>query len=205
MAASSPTAPSELVLKITLRHIRPPIWRRVRVASNMSLASLHHVIQVAMGWDDAHLHEFEVGDRRYGEPSDDDWPGAEPTYSESNIQLGKLVEQGQRGFRYVYDFGDGWEHDLVVERVLPIDPDQGYPVLVTGRRACPPEDCGGAFGYGRLLEALADPTNEEHRELTEWVGGAFEAAKLDLEAIKRAMAGMARRPRSSGPTPSRPG
>ncbi len=173
---------NELILKITLRDIRPPIWRRVRVSDHSSLRDLHQVIQVAMGWQAAHLHEFQVGDRLYGEPSGDDgWPGAARTQNETKVKLASLVDQGVKRFRYVYDFGDGWEHDVLIEKVQPLDPDQQYPALITGKRACPPEDCGGPYGYPQLLEVLADPSDEEHSEMTEWVGGDFDPEHLDLE------------------------
>jgi len=195
--------PVEIVLKITLRGIRPPVWRRVRVASDMTLRMLHQVIQEAMGWEDAHLHEFEVGKRRYGEPSDDLWPGMERTFSENGVRLGTLVDQGVTRFRYVYDFGDDWEHAVVIEKVGPLDPEQQYPSLITGKRACPPEDCGGVYGYYRLLEVLANPSDEEHAELTEWVGGEFDPERLDTERISRALAGIARRRRPPGRRPRR--
>jgi len=196
-------APAEIILKITLRGIRPPVWRRVRVASDMTLRMLHQVIQEAMGWEAAHLHEFEVGKRRYGEPSDDLWPGMERTFSENGVRLGTLVDQGVTRFRYVYDFGDGWEHEVIIEKVGPIDPEQQYPSLITGKRACPPEDCGGVPGYFRLLEVLADPSDEEHAELTEWVGGEFDPERLDTQRISRGLAGMARRRRPPGRRPRR--
>ena len=188
--------PAEIILKITLRGIRPPIWRRVRVASDMTLRTLHQVIQGAMGWEDAHLHEFEVGKRRYGQPSDDDWPGMERTFSEKGVKLATLVGQGVARLRYVYDMGDSWVHELVIEKVGPLDPAQQYPSLIAGKRACPPEDCGGAYGYLRLLEVLADPSDEEHAEMTEWVGDEFDPERLDAEGIGRALAGVARRHRS---------
>jgi hypothetical protein len=190
--------PAELILKITLRGIRPPVWRRVRVASDMTLRTLHQVIQEAMGWQDAHLHEFEVGKRRYGEPSDDGWPGMERTHSESKVKLGSLVDQGIRRFQYLYDFGDGWEHAVAIEKIGPLDPQQQYPSLITGKRACPPEDCGGVPGYYRLLEVLADPTDEEHAELSEWVGDDFDPDRFDAEALNAALAALARRRRPSG-------
>jgi hypothetical protein len=189
--------PAEIVLKITLRGIRPPIWRRVRVSSDATLRVLHLVIQEAMGWYDAHLHEFEVGSRRYGEPSDNEWPGMERTFSEKNVRLGTLVEQGVKRLRYLYDFGDGWEHEVAIEKVLPLDPDQQYPSLIGGKRACPPEDCGGVPGYYRLLEVLADPSDEEYAELTEWVGGGFDPEHFDAAAVDAVLAPMARRRRSA--------
>jgi hypothetical protein len=185
-------APAAIVLKITLRELRPPVWRRVRVPADITLRRLHRVIQATMGWQDYHLHEFEIGDRRYGEPDDDALPGDERTFNESNVKLGALVDRGARRFRYTYDFGDGWEHDVVVEKVEPLDAEQPCPALIKGERACPPEDCGGVYGYLRLLEVLADPADEEHAELREWAGEDFDPERLDLEAINRDLARLAR-------------
>jgi hypothetical protein len=193
--------PAEIVLKITLRGIRPPVWRRVRVASDMTLRALHQVIQEAMGWYDAHLHEFEVGNRRYGEPSDDEWPGMERTLSENGVKLGTLVDQGVKRFRYLYDFGDGWEHEVAIEKVQPLDPSQQYPSLIAGKRACPPEDCGGVPGYYGLLQVLADPTDEEHAELSEWVGDDFDPEGFYPEVVNVGLAGLARRRRPSSRRP----
>jgi Plasmid pRiA4b ORF-3-like protein len=191
-------ASAALVLKITLRGLRPPVWRRVRVPGDITLGRLHQVIQAAMGWQDYHLHEFEIGDRRYGEPDDDPLPGDAHTYNESNVKLGALADRGARRFRYLYDFGDGWEHEIVVEKALPLDPAQQYPSLITGKRACPPEDCGGVYGYLRLLKVLADPADEEHPELREWAGDDFDPEHLDPEAINRDLARLARRPSRRG-------
>lgn len=195
MSRGSVVNPAEIVIKITLRGIRPPVWRRVRASSDMTLRTLHQVIQAAMGWEDAHLHEFEVVGHRYGEPSGDVWPGMQRTFSENSIRLGMLVDQGVKRFRYAYDFGDAWEHQVVIENVRAIDSEQQYPSVMAGKRACPPEDCGGVYGYYRLLEILADPNDEEHAELTEWVGGDFDAERFDREAVNAALAVIARRRR----------
>jgi len=186
-----------LVLKITLCGLRPPVWRRVQVSGDSSLRMLHLVIQAAMSWQDYHMHEFEIGERRYGEPDDDPWPGDQRTYNESNVKLGALIDRGVKRFRYLYDFGDGWEHEIVVEKALPLDPDQPYPALITGKRACPPEDCGGVHGYLRLLKILADPGHEEHAELSEWAGEGFDSERVDLEAIRHDLRRLVRRPRRS--------
>jgi Plasmid pRiA4b ORF-3-like protein len=189
-AAEEPVA---LVLKITLLGLRPPVWRRVRVAGDSTLRTLHHVIQAVMGWHDSHLHEFEIGDRRYGEPDDEPWPGAERIHGETNLKLGALLGQRIKRFRYVYDFGDDWEHQIDVEKVEPLDPEQPYPSLITGKRACPPEDCGGIYGYLHLLEVLADPGHEEHAELSEWVDGPLDPEHFDIVAANKALARLARR------------
>ena len=191
--------PSEIILKITLRDIRPPIWRRVRVSGDMSLRDLHGVIQTAMGWQDQHLHEFEVGGRVYGDPAlDGGGPDERGVANEGNAQLGALVEAGVKRFRYVYDFGDDWEHEVTVETVGPLDPGQPYPSLLAGKRACPPEDCGGVPGYFQLLEALADPEAEEHEEVLEWLGDDFDPERLDLDAVNRQLAGLGARRRRGG-------
>lgn len=195
---SGPTkAPVALVLKITLLGLRPPVWRRVRVAGDSTLRMLHRVIQAAMGWHDSHLHEFEIGDRRYGEPDDEPWPGAERIFSEANVKLGALIGQHVKQFRYVYDFGDDWEHQIVVENVEPLDPAQPCPALITGKRACPPEDCGGIYGYLHLLEVLADPGHEEHAELSEWIDAPLDPEHLDLEATRREVARLVPRRRAT--------
>jgi Plasmid pRiA4b ORF-3-like protein len=192
-------APSGIILKITLRRIRPPIWRRVRVSGDMSLRDLHGVIQTAMGWRDQHLHEFEVGGRVYGAPAlDGGGPDDRGVASEGNAGLGALVAAGVRRFRYVYDFGDDWEHEVTVEKVGPLDPARPYPSLIAGRRACPPEDCGGVPGYCQILEALAEPKAEEHEELLAWVGDDFDPERLDLDAIDRQLTGLGTRRRRGG-------
>jgi hypothetical protein len=122
--------------------------------------------------------------------------GAERTYGEAKVKLGALTGQGIKRFRYVYDFGDDWEHEVIVEKVERVDPDQPYPFLITGKRACPPEDCGGIYGYLHLLEVLADPNDAEHAELSEWVGGTLDPEHFDLEANRRDLARLARRRRS---------
>jgi hypothetical protein len=139
-------------LKITLRDCQPPIWRRIVVRADMKLDRLHRVIQTAMGWSDCHLHQFVVGRVFYGQP---DLEGD--------------------------DFGDSWEHEVLVEEVLPPDPDFKHPVCLDGANACPPEDCGGSPGYAEFVDAIADPKHEQHEEMKEWVGGAWDATRFSLE------------------------
>lgn len=174
-------------LKITLTGIRPPIWRRVLVASDITLAGLHDVIQAAMGWYDSHLHEFEIGGQRYGNLSH--FAGEDPEMrNETLTRLATIAPNAKDRFGYMYDFGDSWQHDILVEAVLPPEPGASYPVCVTGKRACPPEDCGGVWGYVDLLEALADPANPDHADLTEWMGGPFDPAAFDLAECNRRLA-----------------
>ena len=165
-------------LKVTLKGTKPPVWRRVLVEGSSTLDKVHAVIQAAFGWWDYHLHEFEIGGTRYGvpDPDDDDW--GVPTTDESGVRLDAVAEAGSR-ISYTYDFGDNWHHDVVVEKVLPADATMTLPACVDGRRACPPEDCGGTGGYEHLLEILADPGHPEHRERLEWIGRPFDPAAFD--------------------------
>lgn len=164
-------------LKVTLLDTKPPIWRRVLVAGSGTLGHVHEVIQAAFGWWNCHLHEFEVGRTRYGLPDpDEDW--GEPPQDEGRTRLDAMAGEGS-SFRYTYDFGDGWEHEIVVEKVLPADTSSAVPACIDGRRACPPEDCGGTWGYRELLEILANPAHPEHDERREWIGRPFDPEAFD--------------------------
>jgi len=167
-------------LKITLKDAKPPIWRRVQVSSNITLAKLHKVIQAAMGWYDCHLHEFEVDGQIYGQPMSD--LDDLDIKSDRTLRLNQFVIGEKFKFPYLYDMGDAWEHQILVERILPADPEARYPICIKGKRNCPPEDCGGVWGYGAFLEAIRDPQHPEHDLLLEWIGGDFDAEAFDLEA-----------------------
>jgi hypothetical protein len=178
------TKPSSPIyqLKITLRGSRPPIWRRVQVSSDVTLAKLHKIIQVAMGWGEEHLHVFDVGGISYGEPD----PELE-FENERRIRLNEVAPREKSKFRYEYDFGDSWEHEILVEKRLPAEPGVHYPRCIKGIRACPPEDCGGVWGYANLLETIQDPTNPEYEDMREWVGEDFDPEAFDLEAANHAL------------------
>jgi len=171
-------------LKITLKDFRPPIWRRVLVPGNFNLYQLHWVVQAAMGWSDSHLHQFIIGGDYYGLPSPDDW---EPMQDERRFTLSRMASSPKDKFVYEYDFGDSWEHEVVVEKILPPEPGVKYPLCVTGKGACPPEDVGGVWGYAEFLEAIRDPNHAEHDEYLEWVGGEFDPHAFDIEAVNRAL------------------
>ena len=166
-------------LKITLQWSRPPIWRRVVVRADMRLDRLHDVIQIAMGWTNSHLHQFVLGRDFYGEPD----PGSDgfgtDTLNEKRYTVADLAPAAKKKFIYEYDFGDGWNHEVKVEKVLPPDPGFKHPVCLAGEHACPPEDCGGIGGYYNLLEALADPMHPEHEDLKGWIGGEWDAMRFD--------------------------
>ncbi|MEV4215272.1 plasmid pRiA4b ORF-3 family protein [Micromonospora sp. NPDC049662] len=162
-------------LKMSLAGVRPIIWRRVLVPAGYTLDRLHRVAQHAMGWRDCHLHSFEIDTVTYGEPVPDEGLGL---HDELDVRLDAVLGKGSR-FSYTYDFGDWWEHDLVVEDALTADQDERYPVCLDGEGACPPEGIGGPLGYQTLLAALADPAHPERALLTGWVTGGFDPAFFD--------------------------
>lgn len=171
-----------LRIKVTLRESSPPIWRRLLVPADMTLGEFHEVLQIAMGWTDTHLHHFTAKGVYYGTP-DPEW---DMDYrDERRVRLAALLKSPKDRLRYEYDFGDGWEHEVVVEEVLAADPSGRYPWVLAGKRACPPEDCGGIPGYFTLLAALADPAHPEHGELSDWVGENFDPEKFDAEEVNR--------------------
>lgn len=183
MPAADPNSPV-YQLRVTLQDVRPPVWRRFQVRSDTTLYKLHQILQVVMGWTNSHLHLFTIAGKDYGEPD----PEFEMDIaSERRVRLFQLITRPRSKFTYEYDFGDSWEHDLVLEHILPADPAVRYPVCLAGARACPPEDCGGAPGYAELLEALRDPQHEEHDELLEWVGGSFDPEAFDLAIVNRGL------------------
>ena len=169
-------------MTITLRGIRPPIWRRVQVPGAVRLAALHEVIQTVFGWTDSHLHQFVVADRTYVQPDDLD----EAVEDESGVTLAEALGTRNKRFLYAYDFGDNWEHDVVVENIVAGNSGT-RPLCLGGKRHRPPEDCGGPPGYQNFLEAVRDPGHEEHVAMLEWVGGSFDAEAFDIAAVNRAL------------------
>jgi hypothetical protein len=176
------TGDSIYQIKVTLRGSRPPIWRRIQVPGDMTLADLHDVIQAVMGWWDYHLHQFIVEETYYGVPHPDYMMDM---VDEGGVRLKEVADEGSR-FLYEYDFGDSWVHVLEVEEVFAPEPGQAYPVCVDGRRAAPPEDVGGVWGYEQYLEAMADPDHPEHEMYREWRGD-FDPEAFDLEEINAAL------------------
>jgi hypothetical protein len=186
-----------LQLKVTLLGTRPPIWRRLVVPSDMTLLQLHRVIQTAMGWYDSHLHEFEIDGETYGSPDPaGSFEGDVPPRSERTAKLVKVLGWIGAKARYTYDFGDGWDHAIVVEKMLPAGEQAECPACVGGKRRCPPEDCGGVGGYEDLLRIIADPKHEEYQGMIEWLGGPIDPEAFSLEAVNEQLAPMRRRRRS---------
>lgn len=167
-------------LKATIVETKPPVWRRVVVAEDITLSGLHDVLQAAFGWWDCHLHEFEIRGVRYGVDDGEDW---QPPKDERRARLRDVLKEVS-SFLYVYDFGDYWRHRVVVEKVFPAEPGARYPSCTGGRRACPPEDCGGSWGYHELLAAIKDPDHEEHESMLEWAGGEFDPEAFDVADVQ---------------------
>jgi hypothetical protein len=168
-------------LKITLLEVDPPVWRRLLVPGGYTLDRVSKVIQLAFGWRGYHLHSFDIGGEQFGEP---DPLGELELRDELDVRLDAVAGKGSR-FTYVYDFGDWWEHEVIVEDVLPADPDERYPVCVAGQRSGPPEDVGGPEGYRRALAALARPggaVDEDDDELVSWLGD-FHPEHFDPAAV----------------------
>ena len=235
-------ATSVMQVRVSLQGSKPPIWRRVAAPSDITLGTLHEVIQITMGWTNSHMHHFILRSKRPkpkprkslpptgpserkeiilpdgrrgvtftitpapnlpgatpAQPSDrasanhdryfitktSPWgdPNELPGEDEDAITLGELCPKVKDKLIYEYDFGDGWEHLIEVQKIFDPEPGVEYPVCLAGKEACPPEDCGGIWGYYDLLDAVADPDNEEHDELSEWLGPEFDPHRFDLEEV----------------------
>lgn len=175
-----------LQVRITLKDVdSPPVWRRVLIPAAYSLDRVHAVIQAAMGWENCHLHAFRAGGVSYGAPDPYDELGYR---DETEALLADLATTGMKRIDYEYDFGDGWEHELVIE-ARTVAADGGvYPACIAGEGACPPEDCGGSYSFAELKELLAGPPSAEREEMLEWAGGDYDAARFDLAAANSAVA-----------------
>jgi Plasmid pRiA4b ORF-3-like protein len=172
-------------LRVSLIGIEPSIWRRVLLPQDASLGRVHGVLQAVMGWSDSHLHQFKVGDVRFAEPDKESDRGP---IDYRSITLNQIAPRRGSICIYEYDFGDGWEHLVVVEDELPIETVKDrLPRCIGGERACPPEDCGGPHGYTELLNALQNPRHPSHDAFRRWTGGAFDPERFDLEHVNRAL------------------
>ena len=170
-------------LKVTLRGTKPPIWRRLLMPDTMTLDDLHQAIQAAMGWDDCHLHAFDIDGRQYG-----DRQTVDDVADENRLTLKGLLKSGVARFAYTYDFGDNWEHTVAIEKTRPAIDGEAYPLCVAGKRACPPEDCGGPWGYQHLLEVLADPDHPDYADQKECVDEDFTPDHFDTVAANAVLA-----------------
>ena len=175
------------VLRIEIEHIQPLIWRRVAVPTSMNLIALHKVIQVTMGWLDSHLWEIGAEKHRYGIliPDDPDWNSR--TINAAATKLSALLSLGGKEFSYVYDFGDCWEHRLVVETIKPAEAGVSYPQFLGGERRCPPEDCGGPAGYFEFIQDIANKRSKKAKEALGWYGGPYDPGDIEEKRISAAL------------------
>lgn len=190
-------------IKVTLAGVRPPIWRRILVPMDLRLDRLHAVLQIVMGWTNSHLHQFIVGDDYYSDPRFELDELDLEIFDERKATVEEVLPRVRSKAVYEYDFGDSWEHLLVVEKRLAQDPALEYPLCLEGERACPPEDCGGVGGYDDLLLVLEDPKHEEHEEMLEWLGDtfnpeAFNAAHVNEQLRQLAMRWQRRKKSAKG-------
>ena len=173
--------------RIDLADIRPPIWRRIQVPEAYTFWDLHVAIQDSMGWLDYHLHEFEIMDPssrekcKIGIP--DEEFGYEKVFPGWRRKIADYFSLENPKAKYVYDFGDYWVHNLKLEKILPREKGVKYPRCIKGKRACPPEDCGGTGGYEEFLEAIMNPKHEEHEEMLRWIGGEFDPEYFDPKEV----------------------
>ncbi len=174
--------------KITLWDSKQPIWRRIQVPEAYTFWDLHVAIQDAMGWSDYHLHLFEIVDPSTGMKCEIGIPEKEyDEYGETlpgwKQKIADYISMEYPKLDYVYDFGDNWKHKIQLEKILPRKKDVNYPRCIKGKRACPPEDCGGIWGYEEFLKAIKDPKHEEHKEMLEWIGGKFDSEHCDVNEV----------------------
>ena len=173
-------------IQISLNGFTPKIWRRIQLKSDILLPDLHDIIQTTMGWDDSHLHQFIKNKEFYGDPSlDEDFD----TVDYRKIKLSAMLKKEKDSMKYEYDFGDGWIHTILLEKILPVDTNTIYPVCLAGKMHCPPEDCGGVWGYTDLLEILKDPKHEDYEDNKEWLGDDFDPNEFNIEMINAYLTG----------------
>ncbi len=171
-------------LRVTLSGSHPPIWRQIQVRCDITLAKLHRILQAVMGWTDSHLHQFSIRGKQYGIPDESDI-GLRKAIDERKYKLRDVVPDLNLHFTYEYDFGDLWEHELLVEGILAPQAGVRYPVCLAGARACPPEDVGGIAGYENFLAAINNPRHPEHQEYLEWIGDSFDPEAFDADEVNR--------------------
>lgn len=180
-----------LQLKVTLRGTKPPIWRRVLVENTVTFEALHDIIQTAMGWTNSHLHEFNVNGVRIGQMLDDfDADFGDGLIDDATVTLHSALTPAVSKFEYLYDFGDSWEHAVVVEKWLTADAAVTYPVCTGGKLHAPPEDCGGIPGFYQLLTVVADKRHPEHEEMLEWLGDEYDPQAFNQQEVNRQLAAL---------------
>ena len=189
--AKSPSKNNALYqLKVSLVGAKPVIWRRVNVQSKLTLAQLHEVLQVVMGWEDCHLHSFTVQGQTFSDA--DTCENIEDFRDESKVTLAEVLQQVKDQMSYEYDFGEGWEHLIVLEKILPVTLSHSLAEVLVGEGACPLEDIGGLDGWYYFLDVIAHPDSEEyqdeeHQQMCEWVEEGFNPRFYDVKAVNKVL------------------
>ncbi len=184
----SPRSSTVHHFEVALQRVEPTVWREIQVPSDYSFWDLHVAIQDAMGWLDYHLHEFEIASPTTGELErigipDDAFDDEQPALPSWGLQISDYFSSEYPRATYTYDFGDDWLHTVTLRGVVERVPRMKYPRCVAGKRACPPEDCGGELGYEGFLDAIQNPQHEEHDSMLEWVGGSFDPEAFDAKSV----------------------
>lgn len=171
-------------IQVALKGFKPKIWRRLLIPSDLLLSDFHKIIQTSIGWTNSHLHQFIKNRTFYTKrmPDDDLWNEMN-NVDYKKIKISDLLKKEKEKIVYEYDFGDSWEHDVILEKILPLDDKINYPVCLKGKMNCPPEDCGGIYGYSEMLEILKQPDHEEYESYIEWLGGEFDPEYFDKDKV----------------------
>jgi len=175
-----PASKSIYQIKVTLNDSKPIIWRRILAPDNITLHQLHAILQIVMGWTNSHLHQFIIDGEYYGDPEDSDYGDIR---NERRFRLNQFVRRKGFKFIYEYDFGDSWKHTVHIEALLPVEKGKKYPICLKGKRACPPEDVGGVWGYDDLLEIFSNQKDPEYDEMMEIFGDDFDPEFFDMEYV----------------------
>ena len=171
-------------VQIALKGFKPKIWRRLFVPSDLLLSDFHKIIQTSMGWTNSHLHQFIKNRTFYTvRMRDDDLWNEMNNVDYKKMKIADLLKNEKEKIVYEYDFGDGWEHDIILEKILPVDDKNKYPVCLAGVMNCPPEDCGGVWGYADMLEILKQPEHDEYQSYIEWLGGEFDSEYFNKDEV----------------------
>jgi len=192
MAPNKSDVEDVYTLKVSLRGSKPPIWRRVRIAGGFTLLDLHYAIQSAMGWQNCHLFQFEKGDLCYSDLTELNSAWELTLKDAGDVLIVDVLQDEKDKMTYLYDFGDSWEHEIVVEKIEQGAAGMEHPECLTGKRACPIEDCGGIHGYQRMVDILADPAHAQRQDILDWVGEELDAEFFDVSAANASLAGIVR-------------
>jgi hypothetical protein len=177
-------------LQIVLKNSKPKIWRRIQVQSDVLLSDFHKMLQTTLGWTNSHLHQF-IKDRKFYTlrlADDDMWDELDNT-DYTGMRIRDLLQKEKEKIVYEYDFGDGWEHDIILEKVLPNIETLEIPICTGGKMNCPPEDCGGIWGYFGLMEIIKQRQHPEYDSYIEWLGGEFDPVQFDTSTVNQLLAG----------------